>query len=173
MECTVYIATSLDGFIARSDGGLDWLPEPGTEDYGYATFMDSVDAIVMGRNTFEVALTFGVWPYEKPVVVLSSRPHALPGSLPPGVRTSSGDPDTILAELASAGATHVYIDGGVTIRRFLEAGRISRLIITTVPVLLGSGVPLFSGVTRDIRLEHVQTRSFPTGLVQSEYRVAQ
>jgi len=96
----------------------------------------------------------------------------LPGPLPPGVRTSSGDPDAILAELTVAGAQHVYVDGGVTIRRFLEAGRISRMIITTVPVLLGSGVPLFSGVTRDIRLQHVQTRSFPNGLVQSEYRVA-
>ncbi|MDP2319141.1 MAG: dihydrofolate reductase, partial [Acidobacteriota bacterium] len=77
MECTVYIATSLDGFIARSNGGIDWLPAPGAEDYGYAEFMDSVDAIVMGRNTFELALTFGDWPYEKPVVVLSSRPSSL------------------------------------------------------------------------------------------------
>jgi len=172
MECTVYIATSLDGFIARSNGGIDWLPVPGAEDYGYAEFMDSVDAIVMGRNTFELALTFGDWPYEKPVVVLSSRPSSLAHPLPSGVRMSSGDPEAILAELTSAGARHVYVDGGVTIRRFLEAGRITRVIITTVPVLIGSGVPLFGGTTRDIRLQHVRTRAFANGLVQSEYRVA-
>ena len=172
MECTVYIATSLAGFIARRDGGIDWLPAPGAEDYGYSEFMDSVDAIVMGRNTFELALTFGAWPYKKPVVVLSNRPSSLPGPLPPGVRTSSGAPDAILAELTSAGARHVYVDGGVTIRRFLEVGRISRVIITTVPVLIGSGVPLFGGNPQDIRLQHVHTRAFSNGLVQSEYRIA-
>lgn len=174
MTCTAYIATSLDGFIARKDGAIDWLPmpAPGEDDYGYGAFMKTVDAVVIGRNTFELVLTFGSWPYEKPVVVLTSRPGSLPSPLPPQVRALSGAPDAVIADLARTGARHLYVDGGVTIQRFLEAGRIDRMIVTRIPVLIGTGIPLFGPLARDVRLEHVNTRSFPNGLVQSEYRVA-
>lgn len=173
MKCTVYIATSLDGYIARTDGGIDWLPmpKPGEDDYGYGEFMKTVDAIVMGRNTFELVLTLGEWQYNKPVVVLTSRPGVLPHPLPPGVRVLAGTPEDIIADLERTGANHLYVDGGVTIQRFLSAGRINRMIITKITLLLGSGLPLFGALTHDINLRHVQTRSFSNGLVQSEYLV--
>jgi dihydrofolate reductase len=132
-----------------------------------------VDAIVMGRKTFETVMAFDAWPYgPKPVVVLSTRPSAL--KVPEGVpcEMMSGTPHEIVARLAQRGMKHLYIDGGVTIQRFLEAGLIQRLIITRIPVLLGSGIPLFGPLPHDIRLEHVATRSYPSGMVQSEYVIA-
>ena len=173
MKASVFIATSLDGFIARPDGSLDWLPPNGGEPHGYAEFMATVDALVIGRKTFETVLTFDEWPYgTKPVVVLSSKPADL--AAPPGAVCDmmAGTPDEVVARLTRRGMTHLYIDGGVTIQRFLEAGLIQRLILTRVPVLLGRGIPLFGSLARDIRLEHVATKSYPSGLVQSEYVIA-
>ena len=179
MKATVYIATSLDGFIARADGSLDWLPgadgsgsgSGDGEDYGYAAFMESIDTLVMGRNTYETVLGFGDWPYRVPVVVLSSRPLEVPAELRGRVDVLSGAPGEIVAQLAARGTESLYIDGGVTIQRFLEAGLIQRLIVTRVPVLIGSGLPLFGPLQKDIPLRHVETRSFPSGLVQSVYDV--
>ena len=174
MNASVYIATSLDGFIARANGDLDWLPSPegpAGEDYGYAAFMKTVDVIVMGRGTYEKVMTFGNWPYETPVVVLSSRNLALPAHVAASIETMSGPPAEIVARLESRGLQHAYVDGGATIQRFLEAGLIRRLIITRVPVLIGSGIPLFGPLTRDSQLRHVETRVFANGLVQSEYEV--
>lgn len=174
MKASVYIATSLDGFIARPDGRLDWLEgyHEGGEDYGYRAFMDTVDVLVMGRRTYEKVLTFGEWsPGVKPVVVLSSRPIHIPEAIASSVEAMSCLPSQLVEILSGRGADHLYIDGGRTIQGFLNAGLIQRLIITRVPVLLGSGVPLFGSLTRDIRLRHVGTRQFSTGLVQSEYEV--
>ena len=174
MKASVYIATSLDGFIARANGDLDWLPEPvgpGGDDYGYGAFMKNVDVIVMGRGTYEKVLTLGSWPYEVPVVVLSSRNPTLTRSAAASIETMSGPPSEILARLESRGLEHAYVDGGVTIRRFLEAGLIQRLIITRVPVLIGSGIPLFGPLVRDVKLHHVNSRAWVNGLVQSEYEV--
>jgi dihydrofolate reductase len=170
MRATVFVGTSLDGFIARRDDSFDFLLISGDEKHGYDEFVATVDALVMGRNSFETALSFATWPYDKPVFVLSSRP--LPPS-PPGavVEQLSGEPADIVANLAGRGVKHIYVDGGITIQRFLEAGLIQRLIITTVPVLIGTGIPLFGPLTRDIALRHVATRQFPSGLVQSEYAV--
>jgi dihydrofolate reductase len=173
MEASVFIATSLDGFIARPDGSLDWLPANGGEPHGYTEFMATVDALVIGRKTFETVLTFDEWPYgSKPVVVLSSKPADLVA--PPGTvcEMMAGTPDEVVARLTQRGMKHLYIDGGVTIQRFLEARLIQRLILTRVPVLLGRGIPLFGPLARDIRLEHVATKSYPSGLVQSEYVIA-
>ena len=171
MQASVFIATSLDGFIAREDGGLDWLPMETGEDHGFDAFFAGVDAVIMGRRTFEKVLTFGVWPYGKRrVVVLTSRPG---GVVPPRggtCDTMSGSPGDIAARLAEDGVRHAYVDGGVTIQRFLDAGLITRMIITRVPVLLGRGVPLFGPVEQDVKLVHVATHAFPSGLVQSEYR---
>jgi dihydrofolate reductase len=171
MQASVFIATSLDGFIARLDGGLDWLPEE-PEPHGYDEFVATVDAHVIGRKTFEFVLSYGGWAYgKKPVIVLSSTMTEL--KVPAGAVCDlmAGTPIDIVARLAERGLKHLYVDGGVTIQRFLEAGLIQRLIITRIPVLLGSGVPLFGQLSRDLRLEHVATRPYPSGIVQSEYRI--
>ncbi len=173
MKASVFIATSVDGFIARANGGLDWLPPGGGEEHGYDAFIATVDALVIGRGTFETVLRFDTWPYgAKPVFVLTTRP--LPVPLPSGavVERMSGDPRDVVAQLAARGVRHIYVDGGITIQRFLRAGLIQRLIITRVPVLIGTGIPLFGPLQRDISLTHVATRHFPSGIVQSEYAVA-
>jgi dihydrofolate reductase len=173
MKASVFIATSLDGYIARPDGKLDWLPPDGGEPHGYEEFMATVDAIVIGRKTFETVLGFDAWPYGgKPVIVLSrtlKEPNAPAGAV---CEVMAGTPHEIVARLQKRGMTHLYVDGGVTIQGFLEAGLIQQLIITRIPVLLGGGIPLFGPLSRDIRLDHRATRSYPSGMVQSEYRVA-
>lgn len=171
MKASVFIATSLDGFIARTDGSFDFLPDD-VEPHGYEEFMATVDALVIGRKTFETVLGFGGWAYgTKPVFVLSSRAIAPP---PPGavVEQMSGAPADIVSQLEARGIQHIYVDGGLTIQRFLEAGLIHRLIITRIPVLIGTGIPLFGPLQRDVSLTHVATRHFPSGIVQSEYAVA-
>jgi len=168
----VFVGTSVDGFIARLNGDLDFLPPGGGEPHGYDEFMASVDALVIGRNTFETVLAFEEWPYgPKPVFVLSTRPlpHAPKGAV---VDHMSGEPAEILKQLEARGIRHVYVDGGITVQRFLQAGLIQRLIITRVPVLIGGGIPLFGALPRDVVLRHVATRHYASGLVQSEYDVA-
>lgn len=176
MKASVYIATSVDGFIARANGELDWLPSgidaDSGEDYGYQAFMDSVDAIAMGRNTYETVLRLGPWPYgEKPVVVLSSRPVDIPAAIAGTVFSMSGTPTEVAQQLAQRGFQHLYVDGGKTIQAFLNAGLIQNLTLTRVPVLLGSGIPLFGLLVQDVKLRHLETRSFDNGFVQSRYEV--
>jgi dihydrofolate reductase len=172
MRASVFIATSLDGFIAREDGALDWLPTDGGEPHGYDEFIATVDAIVIGRNTFETVLNFEAWPYgTKPVVVLSTKPKALRAPEGAVCDMMAGTPAQVVERLSARGFEHLYVDGGLTIQGFLEAGLIQRLIITRIPVLLGRGIPLFGPLSRDVRLEHVSTRSYPSGMVQSEYRL--
>ena len=171
MMASVFVGTSLDGFIARLNGNLDFLPAGGGEPHGYDEFMASVDALVIGRKTFETVLTFDTWPYgQKPVFVLSTRALA-PTPTGAVVERMSGAPAEIVSQLAARGIQHIYVDGGITIQRFLQAGLIQRLIITRVPVLIGEGIPLFGTVPRDITLRHVATRQYASGLVQSEYVV--
>jgi len=171
MRASVFIGTSLDGFIARANGNFDFLPaEP--EEHGYEAFIASVDALVIGRGTFETVLAFPTWPYgDKRVVVLSSRPLDLSKVRGGVVDQMSGDPRDIVAKLDAQGVKHAYIDGGITVQRFLRAGLIQRLIITRVPVLIGSGRPLFGPLASDLKVRHVATRSYASGLVQSEYTV--
>jgi dihydrofolate reductase len=170
MKVSAFVGTSVDGFIARANGDLDWLPSGGNPSYD--AFIATVDAVVMGRKTFEKVLTFGIWPYgDKPVVVLSTRPlevPALPGAL---LEQASGAPSEIVSRLADRGMRHLYVDGGMTIQRFLQAGLIQHLIVTRVPVLIGDGIPLFGALKRDIALSHVATITYPGGLVQTEYVV--
>lgn len=172
MKASVFIAASLDGFIAREDGALDWLPGDGGEPHGYNEFMATVDAIVMGRKTFETVLSFDGWPFgTKPIVVLSTSLKKV--TVPDGAvcEVMAGTPHEIVARLSKRGMQHLYIDGGETIHGFLEAGLIQRVIITRIAVLLGRGIPLFGPRSHDIRLKHVATRAYPSGLVQSEYAV--
>jgi dihydrofolate reductase len=171
VKASVFVGISVDGFIARTNGEFDFLPADGGEPHGFVEFMASVDALVMGRHTFETVLGLDPWPYgDKPVFVLSTRPLE---RVPPGrvVERMSGEPNDIVSQLATRGIKHIYVDGGITIQRFLRAGLIQRLTITRVPVLIGTGISLFGEVPRDIALRHITTRSFAGGLVQTEYEV--
>lgn len=172
--CSVFCGLSLDGFIARPNGALDFLAGDGTAamgDHGYEAFMETVDTIVMGRNTFEVVLGFEQWPYTKKVIVLSSRPLDLGAAHVRGADAEhmNATPGEVVAQLASRGCRSLYIDGGGTVQRFLRAGLIDRLIVTHVPVLIGQGIPLFGTLEQDMPLRLVESRSLPGGLVQSEY----
>ena len=172
MTVSVFVGTSVDGFIARPNGALDFLPAV-SEPHGYDEFMASVDALVIGRNTFEVVLAFPEWPYgNKRVVVLSSRPLGLSAVRGGRVEQMAGTPAEIVSKLAASGAKHLYVDGGITIQGFLRAGLVQRLIITRVPVLIGEGIPLFGTLPHDLQLHHVATQHYPSGLVKSEYHVA-
>ena len=172
MTATVFVGVSVDGFLARPNDDLDFLDEGGGEPHGYEEFFATVDAIVIGRRTFEKVLTLRPWPYgNKRVVVLSSRPVDLSAAAGGAVEQMAGPPAEIVSRLAASGADHLYVDGGITIQEFLRAGQIQRLVITRVPVLIGEGIPLFGKVPRDIRLHHVATRQYPSGLVQSEYAI--
>jgi dihydrofolate reductase len=174
MNTSVFVGVSVDGFIARVNGELDFLDAGGDEPHGYEEFIATVDTIVMGRKTFETVLGFGVWPYgERPVVVLSGQSVDLSQAASRGGRVEqmAGPPADIAATLAERGVQHAYLDGGVTIQGFLRAGLVGRLIITRVPVLIGSGIPLFGPLLVDVRLRHVATKAFRGGLVQSEYEV--
>lgn len=172
----VFIATSLDGFIARTDGDIGWLLERDdpAEDHGYSAFIADKDLIVMGRGSYEKALTFNAWPYDLPVLVLSEQlanaqvPEALKGKLSFSNRT----PKDTMEELARRGVHRVYVDGGRLVQSFLRDGLIADLVITSVPVLIGSGRPLFGGLPQDVDLKLVSSRSFPSGLVQSSYQLA-
>jgi dihydrofolate reductase len=173
MTVSVFVGTSVDGFIARPNHDLDFLPPGGGEPHGYDEFIASVDAIVIGRKTFEKVLTLGPWAYgKKRVVVLSSRPVDLSAAIGGVVEQMAGPPAEIVSRLAASGARNLYVDGGITIQRFLRAGLVQRIIVTRVPVLIGEGIPLFGSLPHDVRLRHVATRHFPSGLVQSEYDVA-
>lgn len=174
MTTSVFVGVSVDGFIARLNGELDFLDAGGDEPHGYEEFIATVDTIVMGRKTFEVVLGFGAWPYGAlPVVVLGGEGLDLSAALSRGGRVErmSGAPADILAALSARGARHVYLDGGATIQGFLRAGLVGRLIITRVPVLIGGGIPLFGALTKDVPLRHVSTKTYPSGLVQTEYEI--
>jgi dihydrofolate reductase len=175
MKTSVFVGVSVDGFIARSDGGLDFLDAGGSEPHGYEEFIATVDTLVIGRKTFETVLGFGGWHYgERRVVVLSSRPVDLATASARGGRVEqmSGAPAEIVSKLAADGVRHAYVDGGITIQGFLRSGQIDRLVVSRVPVLIGSGIPLFGSLPKDVLLRHVATKSFRGGLVQSEYEVA-
>ena len=176
IKVSVYIATSLDGFIAREDGDLNWLDEanasaPEGEDFGYLTFMDTVDVLIMGRNTYEKVLSFGQWPYDKPVIVLSHNPISFPSTIPDSVIHSSESLSDLLKLLSDQGAEHVYVDGGMTIQGFLSKGLVDEITITEIPVILGKGIPLFGPLKKDIKLTHKNTTAFDIGFVQSTYLV--
>jgi len=172
MKLSVFCGVSVDGFLARPDHRLDFLEAGGQEPHGFEDFFASIDVLVIGRKTFDVVLKFGKWPYgKKPVVVLSGGALDFSSIEEGVVDQMSGEPAEIVEQLKERGFRHAYIDGGITIQRFLAAGLIDRLVITRVPVLIGSGIPLFGPLPHDIRLRHVATRSYDGGLVQSEYEV--
>jgi dihydrofolate reductase len=177
-QVEVFIATSLDGFIARPDGAIDWLMDaqaaaPAGEDFGYAAFMAGVDALVMGRKTFESVLGFDPWPYGSTPVHVMTRQAGLP--VPPAlqglVHPSALAPAALLEQLAAQGVRRVYLDGGELIRTFLAEDRVDRMTVTTVPVLIGEGRPLFGPLGRDRRWTLEAVRHWPQcGFVQAVWQ---
>ncbi len=170
----VFIATSLDGYIADKEDKIDWLhaiPNPDHDDMGFNTFISSVDAIVMGRTTFETVLGFGIdWPYKIPVFVLSTTLSAVPDELVGKVQLVKGSIQEILKIIHDQGYHDLYIDGGTTIQGFLKEDLIDQLIISTIPVLLGGGSPLFGALDNTLAFEHVKASRFLDAIVQNEYR---
>jgi len=172
MSNYVYIATSLDGFIADEDGGIDWLmeiPNPDESDYGYADFIEKIDALVMGRNTFEKVLTFGEWPYSKRVFVLSNSLTEIPDQLIDKVEIFKGDIRGVVQDLNRQGYENLYIDGGKVIQCFLKEDLIDELIITKIPMLLGRGIPLFGDIDQNLKFKHKKTEILNKMLVKSCY----
>ncbi|MFD2094094.1 dihydrofolate reductase family protein [Blastococcus deserti] len=175
---SVFLGMSVDGFIARLDGDLDWLtggqdantaPDDGAGgDFGFADFVSGIDAVVMGRSTYDVITPFGSWPYQgKPVHVLSTT--LVPGADPR--MTVHASFDEAVAALSAAGYRRVYVDGGRTVHQFLRAGLIGDLTLSRVPILIGTGHTPFGELAADVPLERVQTQTFPSGMVQTTYRV--
>ena len=178
IKCSVYIAASVDGFIAGPNGDIDWLHRPeyaasALKGLSYTDFIATVDALVMGRNSYEKVLSFDGWPYaETPVVVLSRKGVAIPEHLRGKVRVESGAPEEIVARLADEGKQHLYIDGGVTIQRFLQARLIDEMTITQIPILLGAGIPLFGDIGIEQTLRLIDATPSDNGFVQVRYALA-
>ncbi|MBE1161854.1 dihydrofolate reductase family protein [Dyella acidiphila] len=172
MMTSVFVGTSLDGYIARRNGAYDFLPAGGGEPHGYEEFIATVDVLVIGRHTFEVVLALPAWPYgERQVIVLSHRPLDISSMAVGRVERMAGDAAEIFAQLAARGFKHAYIDGGVAVQGFLRAGLVRHITVTRVPVLIGEGIPLFGSLPHDVQLRHVATHAYGSGLVKSEYEV--
>ncbi len=173
MANIVYIATSLDGYIADKDGGLDWLmsiPNPDNSDFGFAAFMEGIDALVMGRNTFETVVGFGQWPYEKPVYVVSQTMESIPESHAGKAFLIKGTPKEIVEALQGKGLNNLYIDGGRCIQGFMAEAMIDELIISTIPVVLGDGVPLFGSIPALQNYDLVSSEVLVNAIVKSHYK---
>ncbi len=177
MKASVFVGCSLDGFIARPDGALDWLMGPPAPDcappeHGYDAFMAGIDTVLMGRKTFETVLAMGIWPYAgKRVVVLSTTLAALPASVAGQAEVRRGPVAALAAQLAADGCQGLYVDGGATIQAFLRAGLIDDITISRLPVLIGAGIALFGALPHDVKLEHLRSTIYAGGMVQSAYRV--
>jgi dihydrofolate reductase len=171
MKTMVYVGTSLDGFIARKDGDIGWLVKFENQEVhdSYGEFINKIDAIVIGRGSFEKVLSFPSWPYEKKVFVLSTSLKQVPGMLTEKVTIVSMPPKELLSYLSKEGFSTIYIDGGKVIQSFLKEDLIDELIITTVPVLTGSGISLFDQLNNDLSFKHIQTSIYSNGLVKSHY----
>ncbi|WP_163836030.1 dihydrofolate reductase family protein [Spartinivicinus ruber] len=172
MQVSAYIATSLDGFIAKKNGDIDWLmdAECQEEDYGYENFIKTVSCLVIGRNTFEKILSFSEWPYpNKRVVVLSNIIKQLPDLTKHKSELFSGELTSLIEKLSMEGEQRLYVDGGITIQSFLQLKLLTDITITKIPVLLGEGIPLFGSVISEVKLTHVETKIFNNGFVQTQY----
>ena len=172
MSNIVYIAASIDGYIATPDGGVEWLneiPNPDQSDFGWSEFILGIDAILMGRNTFEKVLTFGDWPYQKPVFVLTTSLNKLPETLSGKAEIITGRIQEVITKLNQQGYINIYVDGGKLIQSFLAEDLIDELIITRIPIILGKGIPLFRELEQSLNFFHKKTEIFNDSLVKSHY----
>jgi dihydrofolate reductase len=172
VKTSVYIGTSLDGFIAKTDGNIDWLTQYANDDaiHAYEEFMNWIDAIVIGRGTFEKILTFPSWPYIKKAFVLSSSLKQLPDTLRDKATLLSMNPKELLSYLSRIGFSSIYVDGGKVIQSFLKEDLIDDLIISKVPLLIGNGIPLFGFLGANLQFKHIRTEVQSNGLVRSYYK---
>lgn len=173
MSNKVFIATSLDGYIAGKNNEIDWLeaiPNPDNIDMGYQTHMDSVDALVMGRNTMELVANMDIeWPYSKPVYVLSKSLKKLPNKLKEKVFLIKGDIKSINKKLKEKGYNNLYIDGGLTVQSFLKEDLVDELIITTIPILLGGGIRLFGDLDSALEFRCTKSEKYSNGICQNRF----
>jgi len=173
MSNFVYIATSLDGYIADRNGGLDWLQSvsnPDKSDLGYSAFLNRIDALVMGRKTFEMVHSFGAWPYSRHVFVLSDSLPSLPDGYDEKAELINGSLSDVIKTIHEKGYTNLYVDGGKTVQSFLKEDLINEMIITIIPILLGGGIPLFGELSEPLSFEHVKTEVLLNAMVQNHYR---
>ena len=175
LRVSVFIATSVDGFIARPDGDVEWLheiePLEDGDDAGYSEIFNNVDALVMGRGSFEKVLEFD-WPYgTKPIIVLSRSLTSVPEKLRDSVKIDRSTPQELVEKLSQAGYKRIYLDGGKVIQSFLREGLVDDMVLTTIPVLIGEGLPLFGHLEKDIKLRLLDSQSWNNGLVQTTYQV--
>lgn len=173
MKLVVYIATSLDGYIATKEGNIDWLvnyPNPEKSDFGFSIFLSTIDAILMGRKTFETVLGFPEWPYTKPVFVLTNTLKTVPPALVGKVEYLSGNEENAIGLLKERGLRSIYVDGGALIHSLVAKGKVHQLILSRIPVLLGDGIPLFPVHQHQTAFEHENTEVFSNGIVKSSYR---
>ncbi|NQZ10934.1 MAG: dihydrofolate reductase [Algicola sp.] len=173
MPNIIYIATSLDGYIADKNGDIDWLHDieiPDGSDMGFGAHFDRIDALVMGRNTLDAVLGMDIeWPYSKPVFVLSNTMTAVPVGYEGKIFLLKGDVSEVVKQINDQGYNTLYIDGGVTIQHFLKADLIDEMIITTIPVLLGGGAPLFGALDAPLKFKAVKSEIFADAIVQNHF----
>lgn len=174
IKTSVFIATSIDGYIADRYGKIDWLQtvqNPEHNDMGYSTFIQSVDAILMGRKTFETVLGFDLdWPYNIPVYVLSNTLNEVPETLHQKAFLVKGDLEDILNTMQKMGYKKLYIDGGTTISCFLKADLVDEMTITILPIVLGGGSPLFHNLPKELNFELLKTQVYLKQITQNHYR---
>jgi dihydrofolate reductase len=173
-----FIACSLDGFIARPDGRLDWLTDGWPEvdhDHGYAEFMVGIDAIAMGRGTFDVVRSFAEWPYSKPCVVLSRtlQVEDLPQELQSKISIIADGPKAVNGHAAAHGWNGVYVDGGQVLSAFIAESLLDSLTITRLPTLIGAGKPLFAPGMTERKVTLSGQKAYGNGFVQSTYAFRQ
>lgn len=170
----VFIATSIDGFIADKNGKIEWLhsiPNPEQIDMGYSAFISEIDAIVMGRNSYETVLGFDIdWPYSVPVFVASSKLKEVPEKLKDSVFLIKGTTIEIITEINRLGYNRLYVDGGRTISQFLQDDLIDEMIITVIPILLGNGTPLFIEIDKSLEFKCVESKTFLGCVAQNHYK---
>lgn len=184
MRCSVFIATSADGFIASADGGVDWLDTVGKPeadlgdkaDMGFFALMAAVDCMIMGRKSMEKLSSFNLtpeqWPYgETPIYVLSRSLTEAPENLKDRVQLFNGEVPQLLRELEAQGLQHAYVDGGMAITEFLRLELIDELCVTLAPVILGSGIPLFGALPKQIELEQAEAEAFANEFIQIRYKL--
>lgn len=171
---SVFIATSIDGFIADKNGNIDFLnsiPNPDQQDMGFVEFTSKIDALVMGRTTFETVCGFGgIWPYQQHVYVLSNTLTEVPDDFKDKASVVNGPILQVVEKIHQNGHLRLYIDGGSTIQSFLKEDLIDELIISTIPIILGGGHPLFSELNTPLNFEFIETKTFLNQITQTKYQ---
>ena len=190
MKCSMFIAPSVDGFIAKEDGGVDWLETVGDSvskidekselmkyfNDSFKNYMKSIDCMIMGRKLMEVLSSFNLspeqWPYgDIRIIAISDTLNKVPKNLSKYVEMYSGSIPTLISKLEKQGYKKAYIDGGITITSFFNLGLINEITLTLAPILLGRGIPLFGNFSKQIKLTDAKATAFPNNFIELKYKV--